>query len=96
MYIYHALINALSTHMIHINLNMIFCTHVEHSPTKTICIKYYKKIIYKKNKKYALHTHTHTHTHTFNTNIISNKYKCALIHFYKAQNGNNKAVKYNT
>ena len=32
MYIYHALINALSAHMIHINLNMIFYTHVEHSP----------------------------------------------------------------
>ena len=35
MYIYHALINALSTHMIHINLDMIFYTHVEHSPNKT-------------------------------------------------------------
>ena len=34
MYIYHVLINALSTHMIHINLNMIFCTHVECSPIK--------------------------------------------------------------
>ena len=33
MYIYHALINALSAHMIHINLNMIFYTHVKHSPT---------------------------------------------------------------
>ena len=33
MYIYHALINPLSAHMIHINLNMIFYTHVEHSPT---------------------------------------------------------------
>ena len=43
MYIYHALINALSAHMIHTNLNMIFYTHVEHSPTKTICIKYYTK-----------------------------------------------------
>ena len=43
MYIYHALINALSAHMIHINLNMIFYTHVQHSPTKTIYIKYYKK-----------------------------------------------------
>ena len=41
MYIYHALINALSTHMIYINLNTIFYTHVEHSPTKTIYIKYY-------------------------------------------------------
>ena len=52
MYIYHALIYALSTHVIHINLNMIFHTHVGHSPTKTIYIKYYA------------HTHTHTHTHT--------------------------------
>ena len=32
MYIYHALINAMSAHMIHINLNMIFYTHVKHSP----------------------------------------------------------------
>ena len=32
MYIYHVLINALAAHMIHINLNMIFYTHVEHSP----------------------------------------------------------------
>ena len=30
MYIYHALINALSTHMIYINLN-IFYTHAEQS-----------------------------------------------------------------
>ena len=44
MYIYHALINALIAHMIHINLNMIFYTHVEHSPTKTIYIKYYLKL----------------------------------------------------
>ena len=44
MYIYHALINALSAHMIHINLNiMIFYTHVKHSPTKIIYIKYYLK-----------------------------------------------------
>ena len=57
MYIYYALINALSAHMIHINLNMIFYTHVEHSPTKTIYIKYYTT----KQNKNALHTHTHTH-----------------------------------
>ena len=44
MYIYHALINALSAHIIHINLNVIFYTHVKHSPTKTIYIKYYLKI----------------------------------------------------
>ena len=41
MNIYHVLINALSAHMIHINLNIIFYTHVEHSPNKTIYIKYY-------------------------------------------------------
>ena len=57
IYIYRALNKALSAHMIHINLNMIFYTHVEHSPTKTIYIKYYKK-----NKKNALQTRTHTLT----------------------------------
>ena len=41
MYTYHALIKALSAHRIHINPNMILYTHVEHSPTKTIYIKYY-------------------------------------------------------
>ena len=54
MYIYDALINALSAHMIHINLNMMFCTHVEHSPTKTVYIKYYLK----KQKTTTLQTHT--------------------------------------
>ena len=67
MFIYHALINALSTHMIHINLNIIFCTHVEHSPTKTIYIKYYTKQNKKQNKqKRTTHAHAHTHTHTHN------------------------------
>ena len=68
MYIYHALINALSAHMIHINLNVIFYSHVKHSPTKTIYIKYYffffniKKY---KNKIIIIKTHyKRTHTHT--------------------------------
>ena len=52
MYIYHALINALSAHMIHINLNTIFCTHIAHSPTQTIYLRYYGN------------THTHTMTVT--------------------------------
>ena len=56
MCIYHALINTLTAHMIHINLNMIFYAHVEHSPTKTIYIKYYMG-----KQTHALHTHTHTH-----------------------------------
>jgi len=46
MYIYHALINALSAHMIPINLNMMFYTHVERSqsyPAKPLTL-----------------THTHT------------------------------------
>ena len=33
MCIYHALINALATYMIHTNLNIIFYTHVKYSPT---------------------------------------------------------------
>ena len=41
MYIYHALINALSAHIIHINLNTILYTYVEDSPTKTIYIRHY-------------------------------------------------------
>ena len=36
MYIYHALINALNTHMIHINLNTTFYTHAAHSPPKQV------------------------------------------------------------
>ena len=60
MSIYHALINALSAHMIHINLNIIFYTRVEHSPTKKNYIKYYNKILYIYIKfKKALQTHTH-------------------------------------
>ena len=51
MYIYCALINALSAHIIHINLNMIFYTHAEHSPIKN-------------NLRIKYHTETHTHTHT--------------------------------
>ena len=39
LYFYDAVINALSAHMIHINLNTIFYTHVEDSLTKTICIR---------------------------------------------------------
>ena len=58
MYIYHALINALSIHMININLNMIFYTHAEHSPTKTIYIKYYKKKNKTKTRTHYKHTHT--------------------------------------
>ena len=45
MYIYHALTNTLSAHMIHINFNMILYTHVEHSPTKTVYIKYYTEVM---------------------------------------------------
>ena len=55
MYIYHALINALSAHMIHINLNMIFYTHAEHSPTKNNL----HKVLYKTKQKRTTNTHTH-------------------------------------
>ena len=45
------------TRMIHTNLNMIFYTHVEHSPTKTIYIK-------------VLYGNTHTHTHMTSRNWV--------------------------
>ena len=66
MYIYHALINNLSTHMMHVNLNMIFYICVEHNPTKTIYIKYYTR-----------NTHTHTLTQTA---MNSNVYDIDLCH----------------
>ena len=62
IYIYDALINALSAHTIHINLNMIFYTHVEHSPTKTIYIKYYKYLYIYTNTHTHARAHTHIHT----------------------------------
>ena len=54
MYIYHALTNALKAHMIHMNLNMTFYTHVEHSPTKTVL----HKVLYgeQKMRVYILNT----------------------------------------
>ena len=64
MYIYYVLITALSTHLIHINLNMIFYTHVECSPTKRISIKYYTKTDKQLHYKHAhMHACTHTCTH---------------------------------
>ena len=59
MYIYHVVINAQSAHTIHINVNMIFYAHVEHSPTETIYIKYYTE---KQTNTRITHTHTQTIT----------------------------------
>ena len=81
MYSYRVLINALSAHMIHINLNMTFCTHVEHSPTKTIYIKYYLKRKKKERKKahyQHAHTHTHARTHTRTHNDYSRNWVLIL------------------
>ena len=78
MYIYHALINALSAYMIRINLNIMFYTHVEHSHTKTIYIKYYTKKLKKHTLQASMHarTHarTHTHTHTHNMTVAETEY----------------------
>ena len=70
MYIYCTLINTLSTHMIHIYLNMVFYTHVEHSPIKNNLRKVFYTHVEHSPIKNNLHkvlygnTHTHTHTHT--------------------------------
>ena len=58
-YIYHAL-NALRVHMMHINLNAMFYTHVEHSPTKTVYIRYYMEKQTRTCTRACAHTHTHT------------------------------------
>ena len=51
MYLYCTLINALSAHIVHINLNMIIYTHVQHSP-------------FKNNLHIVLYGNTDTYTHT--------------------------------
>ena len=56
MYIYHPLINALSSHMIHINLNMT-CRAQSYQNNL-------HKVLYGKTNKHTHYTHTHTHTHT--------------------------------
>ena len=62
-YIYLRLINALSTHIVQINLNMIFYTHVEHSPIKNNYMKYFTET-HRNEFECASHTCTHTHTLT--------------------------------
>ena len=64
MYIYHAPINALSTHMMDIYLNTVLYTHVEHSPTKTIYNNYYMETHTHTSHHTLKHTHTYTETHT--------------------------------
>ena len=54
MYICHALINTLSAHMIHINLNTIFYTHIEHSQNMRACM----------HTRMCAHTLMHTHSMT--------------------------------
>ena len=55
MYIYHVIINALSAHMIHINLNTIFYTHVEQSYQNNL-----HKVLYG-NTHACMHVRSHTH-----------------------------------
>ena len=64
MYSYHALIKALIAHIMHICLNTIFYTHLEHSPTKTIYVRYYLETYMHARTHARTHTHTHTNTHT--------------------------------
>ena len=58
------------SHDIHINLNTIFYTHVEHSPTETIYIKYYMENKHTQNtmnfnmSDTDLYMHMHTYTRT--------------------------------
>ena len=63
MYIYHALINALGAHVVYIviKLNTIFYTHVEHSPIKTIYIKYYMGAGITNKRTFCCSTHTIGH-----------------------------------
>jgi len=76
-YIYHTRLNALSAHIIQINLKAIVYTHVEHSPAKTIYIKYYME-------KQA---HTYTHTRDYNHSKTGSKHiKGSKEHYLLGEN----------
>ena len=78
MYFYHALFDTLSAHLIHINLNTIFYTHMEQSPTNANYIKYYmmqktrtttncnesKPVAHNYVTLICTYACTHAHTHT--------------------------------
>ena len=49
--IYFANIDAISGHIMHVNLSTIFYTHAEHSPTKAIYIKILIEVERKKERK---------------------------------------------
>ena len=72
--------------MIHVNLNTIFYTHVEHSPTKTIYVKYYMEKQTHACVCACTHTHaharTHTHTHaqtTVNSDMDGTAWSVVLV-----------------
>ena len=95
MYIYRMLINALSACIIHINLNMIFCTHAEHGPVENNL----HKVLYGNTPTHTAmnlnvhdtdqyhtsylraHAHTHTHTHT-HTHMCTNIYLIIIGYFW--------------
>ena len=60
-----ALINALSAHMIHTNLNMIFYTHVEHSSTQTIRTKHHME----RRPPATQHTHMNKNHNEFSLSV---------------------------
>ena len=63
MCIYNVLIDAVSTVMIHVNLNTIFYTHVKHSPANVVYIMYYLKKRKKEREKKRLTTVNSNHLH---------------------------------
>ena len=78
MYIYNALINAPSAHTVHINLNMIFYTHVsEHSPIKNNLLE----VFYGNT-----HTYTAMNLNVYDADQYPAAYMCehahAHIHIY--------------
>ena len=69
--------NALSTHIVHINLNMIFYTYVEHSPIKNNLHQVFygnthcNEFECARHARACTHTHTHTHTHFSTVSALS-------------------------
>ena len=74
MYMYHALINTMSTHTIHVNLNMISYAHIEHSSTQTTHTKHNME------RQTTPPPPQHTHTQKQKTTMNSNVYNADLYH----------------
>ena len=87
MCFYPALTNVLRTREVHINLNAIFYTHVELSPTETIYTKQYMETHTHTHTHARTHARTHAHTHTHTPTLYTSRAQFYQNNLYKVLYG---------